>query len=72
MLVLSRKPGERILIDPDIAIVVTEIRGGQVRLGFECPRHIRVLREELQGLAVSKRANHVKEDLKSSYFPECA
>jgi carbon storage regulator len=48
MLVLSRKTGERILIGPNIEIIVTEVRGDRVRLGFTCPPNVRVIREELQ------------------------
>lgn len=47
MLVLSRKPGERILIDGNIELQVVGIEGGRVRLGISCPRHIRILRSEV-------------------------
>ncbi len=47
MLVLSRKSDESILIDGNIRITVLGIRGGQVRLGIEAPRSVRVIREEL-------------------------
>jgi carbon storage regulator CsrA len=42
MLVLSRRVGERIWIAPDTILVVTEIRPGQVRLGFEAPRSVKI------------------------------
>lgn len=48
MLVLSRKNDESILIDGNIRITVLGIRGGQVRLGIEAPRSVRVVREELK------------------------
>ncbi len=48
MLVLSRKVGERVLIGSNIEIMVVEARGDRIKLGFECPRDVRVLREELQ------------------------
>lgn len=48
MLVLSRKTDESILIDGNIRITVLGIRGGQVRLGIEAPRSVRVIREELK------------------------
>jgi carbon storage regulator len=47
MLVLSRRPGERIVIGTDIEIVVLDLDGGQVRLGVEAPREVPVLRSEL-------------------------
>ena len=37
MLVLSRKPGERIVIGEDIMITIVDVRGDRVRLGFQCP-----------------------------------
>lgn len=48
MLVLSRKEGERIQIGDEIRITVVRITGGGVRLGVEAPRHMVVVREELQ------------------------
>jgi carbon storage regulator len=47
MLVLSRKPGERIIIGDNIQVTVLAIRGNQVRLGFSAPGDIPILREEL-------------------------
>lgn len=48
MLVLSRKIGEKILIGKDITLVVVEVDRGKVRLGFDAPRDVTILREELQ------------------------
>jgi len=47
MLVLSRRPGERILIGNDIVVTVVRFQGGTVRLGIEAPREFAVIREEL-------------------------
>ncbi|MDH4195043.1 MAG: carbon storage regulator CsrA [Nitrospirota bacterium] len=47
MLILTRKIDEAIRLGEDIRIVLVQIKGGQVRLGIECPPHVRVLREEL-------------------------
>jgi carbon storage regulator len=47
MLVLSRKPGERILIGDKIAITVVRIAPGIVRIGVEAPDEFPILREEL-------------------------
>jgi carbon storage regulator len=47
MLVLSRRSGERIIIDGRITIVVVEVRGRHVRLGIEAPKDVSVRREEL-------------------------
>ncbi len=47
MLILTRKKDEAIRIGEDIRIVLVQVKGGQVRLGIECPSDVRVLREEL-------------------------
>jgi carbon storage regulator len=47
MLVLSRKCGEAISIGGGITVKVIEIRGSRVKLGFECPPDVRILRAEI-------------------------
>lgn len=48
MLVLSRKCSQRVLVNRgEIVVTVLEIRGDKVRLGFEAPAHVEVMREEL-------------------------
>jgi len=54
VLVLTRKPGESILIGEDIRVTVIEIRAGkQVRLGIEVPPKTLILRED--GKKLSER-----------------
>lgn len=48
MLVLSRKVGETIWIGEDIELVITEIKGEQVKIGIKAPRSIEVIRGELR------------------------
>jgi carbon storage regulator CsrA len=49
MLILGRKIGEAIVIEPgNIKVMVTGIlAGGRVRLGIQAPRGVVVVREEL-------------------------
>ena len=47
MLVLSRKPGERILIGDDVTITLVRIGPNNVRIGIEAPREMNIVREEL-------------------------
>jgi len=47
MLVLSRKKQESIFIGDEIEVIVLEIAENRVRLGFRCPGHISVAREEI-------------------------
>jgi carbon storage regulator len=57
MLVLSRKPGERILIGEDVKITVIRIGPNSVRIGIDAPGHLNIVREELcfgdQGTAIA-------------------
>lgn len=47
MLVLSRKPGQRIIIDGQTVLEVIDFSRGKVRLGFTAPKSIRIDREEI-------------------------
>ena len=47
MLVLSRKPGERILIGEDVKITVIRIGPNSVRIGIDAPGSLNIVREEL-------------------------
>lgn len=49
MLVLSRKQGERIVIDGGIVLTVVKIDRKNVRLGIEAPPDVAVFREEIAG-----------------------
>lgn len=62
MLILTRKIDEAIRLGEDIRIVLVQIKGGQVRLGIECPPHVRVLREELYEAVRQENLNAVSSD----------
>jgi carbon storage regulator len=47
MLVLTRKPGEKLIIGNGITVTLVAVRGGRVRLGIEAPGDVSVLRSEL-------------------------
>jgi carbon storage regulator len=47
MLVLTRKPGEKIRIGGSIVVTLIDIGRGRARIGIDAPRVIEVLREEL-------------------------
>ncbi len=47
MLILGRRPGDAILIDGGIRIVVLSNEGGTVRLGIEAPDSVGIVREEI-------------------------
>lgn len=51
MLILTRRPGERIIIetaDGPIEVMPIEVSGTQVKLGVQAPRHVIVHREEIR------------------------
>jgi len=47
MLVLTRKPGEKIRIGEDVILTVLEVRAGTIWLGFSAPEATRIWREEV-------------------------
>jgi carbon storage regulator len=47
MLVLTRKVGERIVIDNRIVVEVLQVKGNRIRLGIEAPAGATILRQEL-------------------------
>jgi carbon storage regulator len=47
MLVLSRKPGEKVVIGNSITVTVVGVSGNKVRLAFAAPDQVRILRAEL-------------------------
>ena len=47
MLYLTRRVGESIIINNNIELTVTEIRGKTVKLGFLFPKEASILRKEL-------------------------
>lgn len=47
MLVLSRKPGEKILIGDDVTVTVVRIGPNTVRIGIEAPADTNIVRQEL-------------------------
>lgn len=47
MLILTRRPNERIIINGNIIIELLGIKGNQARLGIDAPRDIVVHREEI-------------------------
>ena len=44
---LTRKPGERVLIGDDIVITILDTRGDGIRIGFEAPAGVKIQRAEI-------------------------
>ena len=47
MLVLTRRPGESVMIGQDIVVTVVGVKGSQVQLGIAAPKAVPVHREEI-------------------------
>ncbi len=47
MLVLSRKPGEAVVIGDNVEVTVLEVHGDRVKLGLRGPAEVPIRREEL-------------------------
>ncbi len=47
MLVLSRKVGDKLVIDGNITVEVVKIQGNRISLGIVAPTNVKILRGEL-------------------------
>jgi len=47
MLILTRRVGETVMIGNEVSITVLGVKGNQVRIGINAPKHIAVHREEI-------------------------
>lgn len=47
MLVLTRKPGEGIIIGDNIVIKIIEMKSGGIRIGIDAPRDTKIYRQEV-------------------------
>jgi carbon storage regulator len=47
MLIITRRPGEKIMLGDEIVVHVMEIVGNSVRVGIQAPRSLPVYREEI-------------------------
>ena len=57
MLVLSRKPGERVLLGDGIELIVVDVKGNRVRLGITASDAVSVRRQD-----VDQRIDRAKEE----------
>ena len=56
MLIITRKPGERIMLGDDVVVEVIEVSGSSVRLGIAAPRSVPVYREEIWAAVKEEQA----------------
>ena len=47
MLIITRRPGEKIMLGDDVVVEVIEVSGSNVRIGIAAPKSVPVYREEI-------------------------
>jgi carbon storage regulator len=47
VLIITRRPGEKIMLGDDVVVEVIEVSGSSVRIGIAAPKSIPVYREEI-------------------------
>jgi len=57
MLVLTRKPGQSIMIGDGVEVQVLSVAGEKVRLGITAPRDVSIFRNEVYDRIESENAN---------------
>lgn len=70
MLILTRRPGERVVIGEDVLVTVMEVSGQTVRLGITAPQGLPIYREEIW-LAV-KEENRAAAEAAADALPDGA
>lgn len=50
MLILTRKPKQTIHVGDDVTVTVVSLVNGRVKLGFDAPPEVKILRGELEVL----------------------
>ena len=62
MLVVSRKPGESLVISDQIRVTVISLGNDKVSIGIDAPRDIKIIREELMETIEANKASNEKID----------
>ena len=58
MLLLTRKRGEKVVIGNDITVTIVKVTGDKVRLAFDAPDQVHILRAELGGWQEEPAGSH--------------
>lgn len=71
MLVLSRKVGEKLVIDGNIIVEVVRIQGNRITLGIVAPTEVKVLRGELDPKQSQSRKGTTEHAVKDGLLVAC-
>ena len=66
MLVLSRKVGEKLVIDGNITVEVVRIQGNRITLGVVAPVDVKILRSELSSPTELSSPNELSSPTESA------
>jgi len=65
MLVLTRKPGEKIFIGDNVSLTVVEVKGDSVRIAVDAPREVKIYRGEIyEAIIAENKAAAIAGDMK--------
>jgi carbon storage regulator len=67
MLIITRRPGQKIVLGDDITVTVIEVSGQTVRLGIDAPKELPIYREEIW--AAVKQENEAAAKADASPLP---
>jgi carbon storage regulator len=56
MLIITRKPGEKIMLGDDVVIEIMAVSGSSVRIGIAAPRSLPIFREEIWNVVQADKA----------------
>lgn len=66
MLVLKRKVGEVVRIGNDVELHVLAVEGDVIKLGFEAPKHVHILRSEVYDAIKMENLNSTIDSYKGA------
>ena len=72
MLILTRRVGESVMLGDEVTITVLSVKGNQVRVGVNAPRHVPVHREEIYERIKHERRLSTREGQQPEQVPSLA
>lgn len=61
MLVLTRKKGQKLIINDNIEIVILETKGDSIKVGIKAPKNVSIFREEVYEEIKKANQQSIKE-----------
>ena len=70
MLIITRRPGEKIVLGDDVTVTVMEVSGQTVRLGIDAPKELPIYREEIWAAVKQENEAAARADAGLPRLPE--